>query len=291
VAGGRLVPGVPGRKRRQQELVRAHLHEARPELAGQSLAQIILTERMHAWLETHRSELRHSILSSIAKRLLHPIELPVNISDPLPPFRWLLEQLADGIALTQTGNLNRALVQGAAARFGWDFSRPPLTEDELYDLHQVRAIAQRLGLARRTGRRLVLTAKGRAALADRVALWRSVARGLLDAGSFGAFAGELFLAVLVDVDAMPYEELTETIARAVAEEGFRETRTGDLPSEHDVSWAIHATLNPCRALGVLTEGGTWRDRRYGLNDAGKATALEALRVRATGARPSPWDRS
>jgi len=291
VAGGDLVPGARGWKGRQQELVRAHLNEPRPELAGQTLAQTILTERMHAWLETRRSETRHTILSRLANQLLHPIELPAGISDPLPPFRWLLEQLAEGVALTQTGNLNQRFVQGAAVRFGWDLPRPPRTEDDLYDLRQVRGMAQRLGLARRSGRRLVLTAKGRATLPDRDLLWRSVARGLLDVGSFGAFAGELFLAILVDVDSMPHEELTGTIARAAAEEGFRETHTGELPSDHDVRWAIHATLNPCRALGILTEGGTWRARRYGLTEAGKATALEALRSRATGARPSPWDRS
>lgn len=76
-------------------------------------------------------------------------------------------------------------------------------------------MTQRPGLARRSGRTLVLTANGRAALADRDGLWRSVARGLLDTRSFGAFAGELFLALLVDVDSMPYEELTDTIRRAV----------------------------------------------------------------------------
>lgn len=111
LASGDLVPGARGWKGRQQELVRTHLNEARPELAGQTFAHVILTERMHSWLETRRSKTRHSILSSIANRLLHPIELPADASGPLPPIRWLLEQLADGIALTQTGNLNQRFVQ------------------------------------------------------------------------------------------------------------------------------------------------------------------------------------
>lgn len=288
VAGGDLVPGTRGWKGRQQALTRTHLNEPRPELAGQSFAHIIRTERMEAWLGTRRSEARRGILSQVANLLLHPIELPADVDDPLPPFRWLLEQLADGIALTQTGNLNQRFVQGAVGRFGWDFSRPPRTEDELYDLHQVRAMAQRLGLARRSGRKLVLTARGRAALADRERLWRPVARSLLDLQALGAFAGELFLALLLDADSLPYEDLKSTVGRAVAEEGFRETRTGELPDEHDIGRAIHATLNPCRALGILVEGGTWRDLRYGLTEAGKETALEALRARATGPRPSPW---
>ncbi len=257
VAGADLMPGTRGWKIRQQELARKHLNEPRLDLAGQSFAQVILTERMEAWLETHRSETRRSILA--------------------------------GVALTQTGNLNQQFVQGAAERFGWAFPRPPRTEDDLYDLHQVRSLAQRLGLARRSGRKLALTAKGRALLADREGLWRSVARRLLDMRPLGLFAGELFLALLADSDSVSYKDLTSTIGRAVAEKGFRETRTGEPANEQDVSWAIHATLNPCRALGILTEGGTWRDRRYGLTDAGKVTTLEALRARATGPRPSPWD--
>jgi len=289
VAGADLMPGTRGWKIRQQELARKHLNEPRLDLAGQSFAQVILTERMEAWLETHRSETRRSILAPIANRLLHPAELPADASDPLPPFHWLLEQLAGGVALTQTGNLNQQFVQGAAERFGWAFPRPPRTEDDLYDLHQVRSLAQRLGLARRSGRKLALTAKGRALLADREGLWRSVARRLLDMRPLGLFAGELFLALLADSDSVSYKDLTSTIGRAVAEKGFRETRTGEPANEQDVSWAIHATLTPCRALGILTEGGTWRDRRYGLTDAGKVTTLEALRARATGPRPSPWD--
>lgn len=289
VTSGDLVAGTRGWRRRQQELVREHLNETRAELTGQTFAHVILTERIGAWLETHRSRTRRKILASIANRLLHPVELPADVANALPPFRWLLEQLAGGIPLTQTGNLSQKFVQSAAERFGWHFSRPPRTEDDLYDLHQVRRLAQRLGLARRSGRTLGPTARGRALLADREGLWRSVARGLLGERAFSVFAGELFLALLVDVDSMSHANLTNTIGRAVAEEGFRETRTGEPPSEHDVSWAMHATLNLCRALGILSEGGDWRSRTYGLTDAGKATALEALRARATGPRASPWD--
>ncbi|HEY9350765.1 MAG TPA: hypothetical protein VIP75_08725, partial [Acidothermales bacterium] len=90
--------------------------------------------------------------------------LPEGVDDPVPPLRWFLGELVDRQPLTHTGNLGRAVVQNAAGRFGWwDFDKPPRSEDELYDLHQVRLLAQRLGLARRSGRRLVLTQKGRGA--------------------------------------------------------------------------------------------------------------------------------
>jgi hypothetical protein len=66
------------------------------------------------------------------------------------------------------------------------------------------------------------------------------------------------------------------------------SRTGDPPDEHEISWAIDETSNLCRVLGLLAVGADWSDRSYGLTDTGKATALEALRARATGPRTMPW---
>jgi hypothetical protein len=62
--------------------------------------------------------------------------------------------------------------------------RLPRTEDELFDLHQLRHFAQDLGLARRSGRTLTLTAKGRRLLADPDGLWRAVAARLLGDDEF-----------------------------------------------------------------------------------------------------------
>jgi hypothetical protein len=289
VASGDLVPGRRGWKVRQQELVRAHLNVPQAELLGQTLAQVILTERAETWVNARRSETRRRILAAIVNRLLHPAEFPAAAAaDPLPPLGWLLSQLDSGIGLTQTGNLNRKFVQDSADRFGWDFSRPPRTEDELYDLYQLRHFAQDLGLARRSGRMLTLTAKGRGLLVDPGSLWRAVAAGLLGDNGYFVFTGELFLALLLDADSVPDREITGAVGQAVAEEGFRETRTFEPPDEHDISRAIHETSNLCRALGLLASGGDWRDRSYGLTDTGKATALEALRDRATGPRTIPW---
>ncbi len=289
VASGDLVPGRRGWKARQQELVRAHLNVPQAGLLGQTLAQVILTERAGTWLNARRSETRRRILAAIANRLLRPAELPsATAADPLPPLRWLLGQLDGGIALTQTGNLNRKFVQDSADRFGWDFSRPPRTEDDLFDLYQLRHFAQDLGLARRSGRMLTLTAKGRRLLADPGSLWHAVAAGLLGDNHFAVFAGELFLTLLLDAASVSDTQIKATVEQAVAEEGFRDSRTGELPDEHDIGWAIHETSNLCRALGLLAVGGDWRDRSYGLTSTGQATALAALRARATGPRTIPW---
>jgi hypothetical protein len=285
VASGGLIPGTRGWKKRQQQLVRTQLNIPQFSLLGQTYAQAILTERAETWVNLRRSETRRTILAAMANQLLYPAQLPVGTTDPLPRLRWLLDELHGGIALTQIGNLNQKFVQQNADRFGWDFDSPPRTEDDLYDLHQVREFAQKLGLARRTGRKLTLTAKGRRLVGDPEQLWRAVAAVLLASDNdFMAYLGELFFAMLLEADSRPFDEVLATVWRAAGEEGFRENRTGEPPSENDVSWTIHDTSNLCHALGLLTVGTDWRDRSYGLTEIGKATALEALRARATGPR-------
>jgi hypothetical protein len=216
-----------------------------------------------------------------------PAELPAATHDPLPRLRWFLGELAGGQPLTQTGNLSRAFVQDAAPRFGWDFRSPPRTEDELYDLHQLRHLTQRVSLARRSGRKLALTAKGRAALGDTDLGWRAVARGLLPNHQFAAALGEITLALLIDGERHT-NELESILGEVVAEVGWRATDTGLPPDERDISWAWHQTTNLLRALDVLATGGGWEDRRYALTPIGRALGLECLHHRATGPRSSPW---
>jgi hypothetical protein len=49
---------------------------AQPDLLGQALAQVILTERTETWVSWRRSETRRRIIAPLANRLLHPAELP-----------------------------------------------------------------------------------------------------------------------------------------------------------------------------------------------------------------------
>jgi hypothetical protein len=289
VTGGELVPGARGWKRRQEELVRAHLTTPRIELGGRTWLDGIRAERLETWLEGRRSPTRREVLEALVDQVRVPATLPEAIDDPVPPLRWLLGELADGQPLTQTGNLGRAFLQEAAGRFGWwDFDKPPRSEDELYDLHQVRHLAQRVGLARRSGRRLGLTSKGRAALADADQLWRLAARGLLPNHEFAAALGEITLAVLATRASTPASELDALLALVVREVGWRATDTGAPPTDHDISWAWHQATNLLRALNLLSTGGGWQDRSYGLTPAGRAVALECLHQRATGPRSSPW---
>lgn len=87
---------------------------------------------------------------------------------------------------------------------------------------------------------------------------------------------------------MPSEDLLAHATEVVLEEGWRDTSSRMPPERHTISRTIHTTTNLLRALNLLATGGDWNDRSYGLSDVGQATALEALRHRATGPRPSPW---
>ncbi len=288
VASGTVVPGARGWRIGQQELARAHLTTARLDLLGQTYAQAIVTERAETWVGQRRSETRRRIVAGVANRLLHPAQLPAGTAEPLPRLQWLLGQLAAGVGLTVRGNLNRSFVQRSAERFAWDLDRPPRSEDELYDLSLLRELAQDLSLARQAGRTLTLTAKGRRLAADPESLWRVVAADLLDGDdAFSAFAGELFLALLLDVGSLPLKAVTARVGRAASEAGFREYRTGKPPDEDHVRWVLYDTINPCRALGLFSVGAAWDEDSYGLTATGKATALEALRARATGPRTKP----
>ncbi|CAN5656817.1 hypothetical protein BH18ACT17_BH18ACT17_07430 [soil metagenome] len=286
IAGGELVLGAPRWKAQQQTVTRDHLTLRRAELEGRTLMDAVESERRQQWLERSRSPSRRGLIAPLAGRIRSPVTLPSGADDPLPTLRWLLEQLVEGQPLTQTGNLNRAFVQTAAQRFaGW---RPPLGpprgEDDVYELQLTRELASRLRLVRRSGKKLLLTTKGRSLLADPDRLWRAAAHAVLPDHSFDRATGEITLAVLGSADTVGYQELNEKVAKVIREEGWHEQRSDDAPDGHQISISMHRTTNLLRALALYTVDGDWRDRRYGLTEVGTATALEALHHAATGPR-------
>lgn len=278
VAVGDVVPGARGWKSRQRQLVQAYLDRPQAELAGETFGQAILTERVEIWVNFRRSPSRRRVMAGVAGRLLSQAGLPSG--DPLPRLSWLLEQLRSGIGLTRAGNLSRMFVQLNAARFGWDRARPPRSEHDLADLRCIRCFAERLGVTCSSRQVLRLNAAGRRVHAQPEKLWRLTTAGLLKDSDFAVFAGELFLALLLE-GPMPFADIREVVKKAAEEEGFRENRTGKPPTGHDIAWVIHRTSDLCRALGLLAERGSDPDgRHYSLTRDGATTAQEALRARA-----------
>jgi hypothetical protein len=286
-----LVPGRRGWKDRQRELAQAHLDAPRPELGGQSLADAVIAERLEAWADAYDSPARDEAIGAVAGLLLRPARLPdVDAASPLPRWQWFLDQLDSGIPLTQNGNIGRAFVRANAARFGWDADGwQPSFDRDLEELQVLRAMATRLRVAARSGRKLILTAQGRRLAADPAAMWHASARPLIGGRELEAFAGELFLLLLLPGQALTSDEVYGTIARAVAQavgtEKFTRILYGVPADENDAVRAAQYTVWRCRALGLFTPGAgdRWLSKVYKLTPVGTATALEALRARA--ARP------
>ena len=103
-----------------------------------------------------------------------------------------------------------------------------------------------------------------------------------------ALQTELALALLLDADEVLQAELVERMHAAVVGEGWHDRATGRPPDPGDVRRQLADPLRLLGVLGLSWEGGDWRARTVALTGVGRATALEALRARATGPPPDPF---
>jgi hypothetical protein len=136
IEGGRLSPGSAGFRRRQAEVANAALQEPWDGSDARSRLDAVQAERLERWLERGSAE-RRAIIERVADIVaaVAPRIEPSVAGAALEPALWLLERAHHGIALTQTGALNRALVREAAERCpDWwdaDLCGPPNREDEV----------------------------------------------------------------------------------------------------------------------------------------------------------------
>ena len=253
VTAGTLVPGSRGWRDRQRELAQAHLDAPRPELGGRSHFEAVIAERLDAWADAYDSPAREEAIAAIASLLMRPARLPDEYAaSPLPRWQWFLDQLGGGIPLTQNGNIGRSFVRTHAARFGFDDSGwQPSFDRDLEELLELRAMAARLGVAARSGQKLALTPRGRRLAEDPAALWRATARLLVGGGELKGFTGELFLMLLLPSQALPRDDVYDTIARAVAQAAATEKFTrglyGVAADDRDAVRAAQYTIWRCRA--------------------------------------------
>jgi hypothetical protein len=277
---GTLVPRTPGFARRQADLIASVLVE--PEGSGSRLDAVHL-ERLQRWRDDHRSPAREAIVARVADMLTGPPQ-PVDaaeIAAALGPARWLLGRAVEGIALTQTGALNRALVREAVERWPewWrsDVWGPPNREDDVVSLRRLHDLLRALRLLRRTGRRIVTTARARTLLIQPASLLDVCATALLSGETFDAAVGELAAALLLAGDPIDYEILQQVIHPVIVELGWRSGAT--TPSIHAVGAAIGHLLAGLESLDLVAGS---RASGLELKPIGQLALHIGLRARALG---------
>lgn len=252
------------------------------------------TERAEQWVDQARSVRADRLIrwrERAVRRVLGPVDPPDDVADVVRPVAWLLGHAADGIELTQSRYIARAVVVEAAETFGWwDWDKPPRSEADLFQLGEVREAATERRWVRRKGRTLVITAAGRRVLADPAALWAGLAETMGGRGSFDRALGELMAHRLLDGPATD-DELVDAVGPVIASLGWR-TESGPLSSD-DVRSSVWDRWRWWRILGaVVEEPSVWdrttheqlSPRSTSLTPAGEATVLTYLRGRAIGPR-------
>jgi hypothetical protein len=191
--------------------------------------------------------------------------------------------------LTRKGNLPRSLVVAAAETFPrwWPFDLDEFAVRQESDIDELVVLGDLLRatrLVRRSGRKLTLTTRGRAARADAKELWRIVAERLGSGTGFDAAVAELVLAALLVEPLIDRRELRSEVLVVVTEQGWQHGATGEPVSAESLDQALVQVLVPMHTLGLVREKGAWDRRMVRLTDTGRATALAALRSRALAPR-------
>jgi hypothetical protein len=299
IEDGRLSPGAPGFRRRQAEVAEAALHEPADTDPAVTRLEAVRSERVERWItrgNTRGGPERSAIIEPVAG-LISGGQASVDAGSAaiaLAPAIWLLEQAADGIALTQTGALNRALVREVAERWpDWwsaDLFGPPNREDDVTLLWELDELLRGMRLLRREGRQIVSTKRGCKLKADPAALLLALARQLLVGDDFRAGCAELAAALILDGALADYSAaLAERVHPAIVAEGWRDR--GEPPDANHVSWRIADFLRPAEAIGLFERGKSdsrWKSGPLILTDVGRAALIYGLRERALSPARGPY---
>ena len=247
IDNGQLVPGAKGWRQHQTELVEGYL--SNPDQSGTAPLARLQAARREAWLELPGRDAGRDLLERALATTVNDPPSPVESEEAIEPLLWLLEQLANGVKLTQTGALPRTLVRAAVQRYPdwWNSSvGPPYQEAELYQLCVLHEFIDALKLARRQRVTLQLTPRRRALRADPQRLLSEVAASL---------APEL------------PAELDAPLAQLVI---------SDQPDEID--WSLHGLLTPFHGITIEHHTPTAVTR------GGRTLAAAILNARAHGPR-------
>jgi Plasmid pRiA4b ORF-3-like protein len=198
------------------------------------------------------------------------------------PARWLLATGIEGVALTQTHSLARAVVREAALRWpGWwnaELFGEPHREADVRIVGTLREGLQRLGLMRRRNRTLRTSPRGRELAEDPLALLLVLAADLGGGDPFEEDAAEAVAGLLTARGQASHDHLARAALTRVARAGWAGP-DGLPPDERELSAIVSDVLCRGEAYGLirreiepggsrvvptrisLTDGGTFVFRR------------------------------
>ncbi len=278
-AAGMFSVGRRGWRTAQRQVATDVLTRPRAALGGVNWLEKVHAERLHGWARAGGATRGH-LIDSLLDRLRAAPSVPDQAARVLEPARRLLDEAADGIVLTRVGHLPRALVVAMNDAYEY-YDLPgyrPRGEHDVLPLTELRELLRGAGLIRRIGGRLVLSGRGRRLQRDTPGLWRAVTGRLIVGEDLAAAVAEIVLLTLSAGRPIGDERLGQIVVRAVAEEGWHDPRTHDVPDAAAVAQARAAVRHRLQSLRLLrsdTAGGPYR-----LTTAGQAAALAALGARA-----------
>ena len=182
-----------------------------------------------------------------------PVDVP-GIGEATAPARWLLAAGVDGIVLTQTHALARAVVRDAAERWpGWwdaELFGPPHREADVAVLAALHEGLRRLRLLRRRGRRLYATVRGRELAQDPPALLAVLAADLGAGAQFATAVAAAVTGTLAARDQSSHADLAAAALAHVRRGGWHDG-DGRPPTSHDVSWVVGDVVRRAEAYGLI----------------------------------------
>jgi hypothetical protein len=284
VSAGTYTPGGRGWRTIAAAVARDYLTISRVDLGGDSHLDRIHTERRSRWVDS-RGPTRAALTQAVAPLLVDAPQVPADAEDHLREVRWFLDACAgDGAALTVNHTLGRALLTEACHRFDWLIlgqQAPP--ENQLPEAFRLRGIVAQLGATRRSGRRLLLTTRGRDLKhADTATLWTAVAETLIPAEVGEAAAAEIVLMLLLTGPPQGYR--STAVADALTGEGWRTQDGGPLTPDGTghLTGQVYGRLESLHLTGKPT-----LTTRSELTPTGRTAANTALRHHAHRPRHRP----
>jgi hypothetical protein len=270
VVAGDYAPGTAGWRQRQRALTERWLTTPTRLFGGQRPVDVIHTFRREQW-STSGTPSRRVILGEIEPLLRDPVPAPVGEPASLV---WLLDQIGDGVRLTQRGYLPPPIVKAADERFAW--SPPPFRatrEADLAPLLDLHELLREHRLLTKRGEHLRPSARCRSLRDSPERFWEVSAVAWLGTSPFEVRVGEIACAVLLR-GACALDDISALAHEAVSPE-FRDRRGRLVPEDASYEVLI-GWIRRGIALGFVVAGGLERS----LNDVGRQAALTALRVRA-----------